>query len=79
MVLLGRRVSAPYDLVVDYDPAVDTSTAATAALGSSLYSLVGAVHYKHTGVTHPGRAAWQDGDDHTFDEPPVTDGELAVT
>jgi hypothetical protein len=79
MVPLGPRVSAPYDLEVNYDPAVDTSTAPTAALGSSLYSLVGAVHYKHTGVTHPGLAAWQDGDDYTFDEPLVTDDEFAVT
>lgn len=78
MVLLGRRVSAPYDLEVNHDPAVDTSTAPTSALGSSLYALVAAVHYKHTGVTHPELAAWQDGDAYAFDEPPVTDDEFAV-
>jgi RES domain-containing protein len=78
LVLLGRRVTAPYDLELNHDPAVDTSAAATAALGTSLYSLVGAVHYRHTGV-HPGLAAWQNGDDFTFDEPPVTDEEFAVT
>jgi RES domain-containing protein len=79
MVLLGQRVNAPYDLDVNYDPDVDTSAAATAALGSSLFSLVGAVHYKHTGVTHPALAAWQAGDDYTFDEPGVTDIEYAVS
>jgi len=78
MVLLGRRVIAPYDLEVNYDPDVDTSAAATAAPASSLLSLVGAVHYKRSAVTHPALAAWQDGDTYAFDEPAVTDIELSV-
>lgn len=79
MVLLGRRVSAPYDLDVNHDADVDTSVAVTAVLGSSLLSLVGAAHYRHTGVAHPGLAAWKAGDDYAFDEPAVTDAEYAVT
>jgi hypothetical protein len=79
MVLLGQRVSAPYDLEVNYDPDIDTSVAATAALGSSLFSLVSAVHYKHTGVAHAGLSAWQAGDEYNFDEPAVTDIEYAVS
>jgi RES domain-containing protein len=79
IVLLGRRVNAPYDLDVNHDPDVDTSVAVTAALGSSLLSLVGAVHYRHTGVTHAALAAWRSGDDYAFDEPPVTDLEYAVS
>jgi hypothetical protein len=79
MVLLGRRVSAPYDLDINFDPDVDTSVAATAALGSSLFSLVTGVHYKHSGVTHAALAAWQAGDDYAFDEPAVTDVEYAIS
>lgn len=79
VVLLGRRVSAPYDLDVNYDPDIDTSVAATAALGSSLSALAGVVHYKHTGVTHPALAAWESGDEYTLDEPPVTDIEYSVS
>ena len=79
MVLLGPRVSAPYDVEINHDPEVDTSVAPTAALGSSLLSLVAAVHYKHTGVPHaaspPGRPAAE----YVFDEPAVTDVEYVVT
>lgn len=78
MALLGRRVMAPYDLEVNHDPFVDTSAAATAALGSSLLSLVGAVHYQGTGAVHPGLVAWQAGDEYDFAEPSVADSEYTA-
>jgi hypothetical protein len=78
MALLGRRVSAPYDLTINHDPGVDTSVAATAALGSSLFSLVSAVHYRHSRATHAALAAWREGSRYTFDEPPVGELEYAV-
>jgi RES domain-containing protein len=78
LILLGRRVTAPYDLDVNHDPAVDTPAAVTAALGSSLLSLVAAVRYRHARGSHAALAAWEDGEPYAFDEPAVTARELAV-
>jgi RES domain-containing protein len=79
MVLLGRRVIAPYDLAVNHDPAIDTSASVTAALGSSLLSLVGAVHYRDTTSAHAGLAAWEGGAEYVVEEPAVADIEYLVT
>jgi RES domain-containing protein len=78
MVLLGRRVHAPYDLDPNYDPSVDTSVAPTATLGSSLFSVVNAIHYKRSGTTHAGLDAWYSGDDYDFQEPRVSSDEYGV-
>jgi hypothetical protein len=79
ITLLGRRVSAPYDLEPNHDPDVDTSVAPTAALGSSLLSLVDLVHYRDAAEPHPALAAWNSGTRYAFDEPAVTDIEFLIT
>jgi hypothetical protein len=79
ITLLGRRVSAPYDLEPNQDPDVDTSVAPTAALGSSLLSLVELVHYRDAAEPHPALAAWHAGSAYVFDEPAVNDIEYVIT
>ena len=78
LILLGPRIIAPYDLEPNYDPDLDTSVAATAALGSSLAGLVASVYYKHTATVHPGLDAWNNGDEYEFTEPAVTGDEFAI-
>ena len=76
-MLLAPRVLAPY-LPAPIDPVIDIPGAPTAVRGRSPLSLRDLVHYRGAGVTHPGLAAWQAGEDFELSEPAIRNDEITA-
>ena len=76
LVVLEPRVLAPWNLIPLDD--LDWPGSLASQDGRCPEGLWDLVHYRRAGAPHPAWQAWRDGEEFTFEEPPVSPAPLAA-